>query len=70
MEAQVERVQDEAAARDAEVGLVMDVVVPAERRDAVAALEPEILERDGKRARTTARLARASSGERSGREGG
>jgi len=39
MEAQVQRVQDEAAARDAEVRLVMLVVVPAERRHAVAALQ-------------------------------
>ena len=47
MQAQVQRVQDEAAARDAEVRLEMLVVVPAERRDAVAALEPELLQRDG-----------------------
>ena len=38
VQAQVQRVQHEAAARDAEVRLVMLVVVPAERRDAVAAL--------------------------------
>jgi hypothetical protein len=42
VQAQVERVQDEAAARDAEVRLEVLVVVPAERRDAVAALEPEL----------------------------
>ena len=51
MQAQVERVQHEAAARDAEVGLVVDVVVPAERRDAVAAFEAELLQRDRERAR-------------------
>jgi len=39
MKAEVERVEDEAAARDAEVRLVVLVVVPAERRHAVAALE-------------------------------
>ena len=43
VQAQVERVQHEAAARDAEVRLVVLVVVPAERRDAVAALEPELV---------------------------
>ena len=39
--------EHEAAARDAEVALHVLVVVPAERRDAVAALEPEPVERDG-----------------------
>ena len=43
MQAQVQRVQDEAAARDAEVRLEVLVVVPAERRDAVAALEAELV---------------------------
>ena len=52
MQAQVERVEHEAAARDAEVGLVVDVVVPAQRRDAVAAFQAELLERDRKPART------------------
>ncbi len=46
MQAQVQRVQHEAAARDAEVRLVVLVVVPAERRDPVAALEAELLQRD------------------------
>ena len=46
MQAEVQRVQHEAAARDAEVALMVLVVVPAERRDAVAALEPEALQRD------------------------
>ena len=46
MEAEVERVEDEAAARDAEVRLVVLVVVPAERRDAVAALETRLAQRD------------------------
>ena len=47
VQAEVQRVQDEAAARDAEVALVVLVVVPRERRDAVAGLEAEVLERDG-----------------------
>jgi hypothetical protein len=47
MEAEVQRVQDVAAARDAEVGLHVLVVVPAQRRDAVAALEAELLQADG-----------------------
>ena len=47
MQPQVERVEDEAAARDAEVALHVLVVVPGERRDAVAALEPEVLQRHG-----------------------
>ena len=46
MQAQVERVQDVAGARDAEVGLEVLVVVPRERGDAGAWLEPETLERD------------------------
>ena len=62
VQSQVERVQDEAAARDAEIRLVMLVVVPAERRDAVAALEPEPLQRDRERARATARRRRMCSG--------
>jgi hypothetical protein len=49
MQPKVERMQDEPAARDAEIRLVMLVVVPAERRHAVAALEPEVLERDRER---------------------
>ena len=44
MQPEVERVEDEAAARDAEVALHVLVVVPGERRDAVAALEPEVLQ--------------------------
>ena len=47
VEAQVQRVQHEAAARDAEIGLEVLVVVPAERRDAVAGLEAELLQPDG-----------------------
>ena len=50
MEAEVQRVEDEAAGRDAEVRLDVLVVVPAERRDAVAALEAERLEPHGERA--------------------
>ena len=46
MQAEVERVQHEPAARDAEVALHVLVVVPAERGDAVAALEAEALQRD------------------------
>jgi len=42
MEAQVERVQDEATARDTEVRLEVLVVVPAERGDAVTALEAKL----------------------------
>src|SRR5665811_555039 len=40
------RDQDEAAARDAEVCLVMLVMVPAERRNPVAALEAEAFQCD------------------------
>ena len=47
VEPQVQRVQDEAAAGDAEVRLHVLVVVPAERCDAVAGLEAEACERDG-----------------------
>ena len=60
MQAQVQRVEHEAAARDAEVRLVVLVVVPAERRDAIAALEPEPLQRDRERAGAAARVARTS----------
>ena len=45
MQTKVERVEDKATARDAEVALHVLVVVPRERRDAVATLEPELLER-------------------------
>src|SRR6266851_2024103 len=45
MQTQIERVQNEAAARDAEVRLEMLVVVPAERRDAVTALEAQLAQR-------------------------
>jgi len=54
---QIERVQHEAAARDAEVRLVMLRVVPAQRRDAVAALEAETLQRDRELARAPHRVA-------------
>jgi hypothetical protein len=46
VQAEVEGVEDEAAAGDAEVRLHVLVVVPAERRDAVAALEADGLQRD------------------------
>ena len=49
--------EDEAAARDAEVRLVVLVVVPAERRDAVAALEAGLLQRDRELPRAAQRLA-------------
>ena len=42
---QVQRVEDEAAARDPEVRLHVLVVVPAERRNAISRLEPEIGQR-------------------------
>jgi hypothetical protein len=57
MQPEVERVEDEAAARDAEVRLEVLMVVPAERRDAVAALEPERLEGDRELLRAARRLA-------------
>ena len=60
MQAQVQRVEHEPAARDAEVRLVMLVVVPAQRRDAVAALEAELLQPDGERAGPPARSRRTS----------
>jgi hypothetical protein len=47
MQPEVEGVQHEPAAGDPEVGLEVLVVVPAERRDPVAALEPELLQGDG-----------------------
>jgi hypothetical protein len=46
VEPQVQRVEDEAAARDPEVRLQVLVVVPAERRHPVALLEAEVLQRD------------------------
>ncbi len=57
METEVERVQDEATARNPEVALHVLVVVPAERRDAVAALEPESRERDRELLRPPRHLA-------------
>ena len=56
MQAQVERVQHEAAARDAEVRLEVLVVVPAQRRDAIAAREPQLLQRSGKGTRAPAEV--------------
>ena len=47
MEPQVQGVEHETAARDAEVRLHVLVVVPAERGDAIALLEAEPLQRDG-----------------------
>ena len=47
MEAQVERVRDHAADRDADVGLEVLVVVPAEGPDAVAVLEAELVAERG-----------------------
>ena len=43
MEAEVERVRDHPADRDADVGLEVLVVVPAERPDAVAVLQAELV---------------------------
>ena len=43
VEAKVQRVRDHAAGREAEVRLEVLVVVPAERPDAVAVAEPELL---------------------------
>ena len=56
MQAQVQRVEDEAAARNPEVRLVVLPVVPAQRRDAVAALEPELPQRDRELLRAGQRL--------------
>ena len=56
MQAQVEGVQDEPAARDPEIRLVMDVMVPAQRRDAVAALETQARESNREGACPAARL--------------
>ena len=61
---QVERVQDEAAARDAEVRLVMLVVVPAQGCNAVATLEPELLQRHRELPRACHRLAVVGAMER------
>ena len=57
VQAQVQRVQDEAAAGDAEVGLHVLVVVPAERRDAVALLQAELVERHGELLRALRHVA-------------
>jgi len=54
---EVERVEDEATARDAEVRLVVLIVVPAQRRNAVAALEAGLAQRDGQLPRAAQRLA-------------
>ena len=48
MEAQIERVQHETSARNAEVRLQMLVVVPAQRRNAVTALEAHLSKRNRK----------------------
>ncbi len=53
---QVERVQDETAAGDPEIRLQVLVVVPAERRHAVARLEPDPLQRHGELLRATAEI--------------
>src|SRR5262249_52880419 len=57
MQAEVERMEDEAAARDAEVRLVVLVVVPAEGRDAVAALEARVAQGHGELPSAPQRLA-------------
>ena len=56
MQPQVERVQHEAPARDSEICLVVDVVVPGERRDAVAALQAQALQPDRECTRAPAGL--------------
>ena len=56
MQPQVERVQHEAAARDSEIRLVVDVVVPGERRDAVAALQARLCNADRECTRAPAGL--------------
>ncbi len=62
VEAQVERVQHAAHQRDAEVGLEVRTVVPAERGDAVAGLDAEIEQRAGEAARADRRSRRRCSG--------
>ena len=57
VQAQVQRVQHKASARDAEVRLEVLVVVPAQRRDPVAAREAELRERDAERTRAAHRVA-------------
>jgi len=57
MEAEVERVEDEAAARDAEVRLVVLVVVPAERRHTVPTVEARFAQGHGQLPRTAQRVA-------------
>ena len=57
MQTQIQRVQHEPAAGNPEVCLVVLVVVPAQRRHAIAALEPELLQPDGECARPAAVLA-------------
>ena len=47
--------QDAAGERDAEVGLEVLAVVPAERRDAVAGLDAEVFQRAGEAARAVAK---------------
>ena len=50
VEAEVERVEDAAHERDAEVGLEVRAVVPAERGDAVAGLDAEVEQGPGEAA--------------------
>src|SRR5262249_24032190 len=50
MKAKVERVQHRARQRDAEVGLEVLIMIPAERGDAVTRLDASLLERTGKAA--------------------
>ena len=53
VQAEVQRVRDHAADRDADVGLEMLIVVPAEGPDAVSVLQAELVaERGGEAART------------------
>ena len=56
VQAEIQRVEHEAAARDAEVRLMMLHVVPAERPDAIALLQAELLQRDGELLRPAHRV--------------
>jgi hypothetical protein len=63
-EAQVERVHDAAGSRDAEIALEVRVVVPGERRDAIALLQAEALQGGGEPARAPVVLAVAVRSQR------
>jgi hypothetical protein len=57
VQAQIERMQHAARAWDREIGFEVRVVVPHQRRDAIALLEPGRLQRAAKRERAAVKIA-------------